>query len=203
MRPILSFAVLVAFGGILAWSPPLYASAISTSTETGELPNEIVAADKLKDQVSAQLMSIIEMAPLKVDASQGPFYSENVTRQAASYLSERLSAAKLVGSGEIRLPNSTGPLAFTSTGAELADSATTAVVSNATLTLQSGGESAQVSMFQIAHYRSDDGVQRKAVVAIFDTNSTGQLAPLDGMIAIGESELTEVGDVHTTLWAIT
>jgi hypothetical protein len=202
MHPIASFSLLVALTGILGLSVPIYASAISTSTETGQLPNEVIAAHTLKDEVSSQLQSIIAMAPLELDASQDPFYSENVTRQAESYLSERLSLGMLTGSGEIRLSNSTSPLAFTSTGTEITDSATTAVVSNETITLQSGSESAQVSMFQIAHYRSDDGIQRKAVIAIFDTNSTEQLAALDGMIGIGESELTAAGHVHTTLWAL-
>jgi hypothetical protein len=57
-------------------------------------------------------------------------------------------------------------------------------------------------MFQIAHYRSDDGIQRNAVIAIFATNSTGALAPLDGMIGIGESELAEGGDVQISLYPL-
>jgi hypothetical protein len=161
-----------------------------------------MALDELKDQLSEELNSIIAMGPIKPDVSQGPFYSENVTREGASYLSGRFSIGILSGEGVLRLPNSTGLLNFTSTGNEVTDAATSAVVSNETLTAESGTESAKVSMFQIAHYRSDDGIQRNAVIAIFATNSTGALAPLDGMIGIGESELAEGGDVQISLYPL-
>lgn len=202
MSLITAFLVLIPLAGILGVSTPFYASAISTSTESGQLPNQVIAAEKLKDEISSELESIIAMAPLKLNVSEGPFYSENVTRKAASYLSERLSVGMLSGNGEIRLPNSTSLLNFTSTGTEITDFATSAVVSNETISLESGTESAKVSMFQIAHYRSDDGIQRNAVIAIFATNSTGELAPLDGMIGMGESELTEGGDVQIKLWSL-
>jgi hypothetical protein len=142
------------------------------------------------------------MGPVKIDTSNGPFYTENVTREGASYLSGRFSIGVLSGNGVLNLPNSTSLLNFTSAGNEVTDAATSAVVSNETLTLGTGAESAKVTMFQIAHYRSDDGVQRKAVIAVFATNSTGELAGLDGMVGMGESELTEGGDVQINLFPI-
>ncbi|MFL6310023.1 MAG: hypothetical protein ACJ70T_08505 [Nitrososphaera sp.] len=45
--------------------------------------------------------------------------------------------------------------------------------------------------------RTEKGV----VVAIFETNSTtGQLAFLDGMIAVGQADVDEAGNTDITLW---
>ena len=193
---------LIATAVTVAVTAPLHTYAISTSTESEQPTNQILAADKIKDEVSSELRSIAEMAPLEIDYSEGPFYITQVTKNASGYLSERFSIGTLSGSGTIRLPDSTSPLNFTSTGTEITDSARSAVVSNETITQDSGIESAKVSMFQVAHYRSDDGIQRNAVIAIFSTNATGQLAALDGLVGIGESELTEGGAVQTELWRL-
>jgi hypothetical protein len=199
ISPFLILASLAVMAGVPTVS---YASAISTSTESEQATNQVMAADKLKDQLSAELQSIIGMGPIMLDTSSGPFYSENVTREGASYLSERFSIGVLSGSGKLRLPNSTSFLNFTTTGNEITDAATSAVVSNETITSEPATETAKVSMFQIAHYRSDDGIQRNAVIAIFATNSTDALAPLDGMIGIGESQITEGGDLQVKLWTL-
>ena len=202
MKLVGIFLVLASLAAIAGLPALYYASAISTSTESEQEMNQVMAADNLKDELSSELQSIIGMGPIKLDVSSGPFYSANVTREGASYLSGRFSIGVLSGGGVLNLPNATNLLNFTSEGNEITDAATSAVVSNETLTLVSGGESAKVSMFQIAHYRSDDGVQRNAVIGIFATNSTGALAPLDGMIGMGESELAEGGDVQIKLYPL-
>jgi hypothetical protein len=38
------------------------------------------------------------------------------------------------------------------------------------------------------------------VTAIFQTNSTGVLAPLNGMIAVGTDEISPTDESHITLW---
>jgi hypothetical protein len=202
MKFIGSLLVLALLTGIAGLPAAFYASAISTSTESEQEMNQVMAADKLKDELSSELQSIIGMGPVKLDVSNGPFYSANITREGASYLSGRFSIGVLTGNGVLDLSNATNLLNFTSEGNEITDAATSAVVSNETLTLDSGSESAKVSMFQIAHYRSDDGVQRNAVIGIFATNSTGELAPLDGMIGMGESELAGGGDVQVKLYLL-
>lgn len=182
---------------------PVVFSATAIATPSGEqTPGTATAGDRLVDKISPELKSIIAMAPVTLDTSDDPFYSEVVSKKAASYLSERLSVGMLSGSGEMSLPNSTSMLNFTTTGTEIIDAKTSAVVSNETITLVSGDENAQVSMFQIAHYRSDDGIQRKAVIAVFATNSTGELAALDGKVGLGESELTDAGDLQIKLWPL-
>jgi hypothetical protein len=44
--------------------------------------------------------------------------------------------------------------------------------------------------------RTEKGV----VTAIFETNSTGQLAFLDGMIAVGQADVDAAGNTNITLW---
>ena len=42
--------------------------------------------------------------------------------------------------------------------------------------------------------------EKGAVSAIFETNSTGQLAFLDGLIAVGQADVDAAGNTDNTLW---
>jgi hypothetical protein len=51
-----------------------------------------------------------------------------------------------------------------------------------------GTESAIQKFFGIARFNMEDGTGKAIVIALVHTNSTGRLAPLDGMILVGTHE---------------
>lgn len=55
------------------------------------------------------------------------------------------------------------------------------------LTTEDGSESATVTFYEIVRFGEQQG--RGIAIAVFETNSTGMLAPLDCMILVGVDEL--------------
>jgi len=63
------------------------------------------------------------------------------------------------------------------------------------------GETATVTFYEIVQFNpAAAGGGKGIVTAVFQTNSTGMLAPLNGMIAAGIDDMTSSGESHVILW---
>jgi len=97
------------------------------------------------------------------------------------------------------LPNGTEPISITSTGSVIAAMDGTAV-GEEVLTTEDGTESATAKFYSIGRFNMEDGSGKSILIALVHTNSTGQLAPLNGAIVAGEVEFLPVGTSLLTLW---
>jgi hypothetical protein len=68
------------------------------------------------------------------------------------------------------------------------------------LTTVDGSESATATIYAIARFNMEEGTGRSITILLFHTNSTGRLAPLDGMILAGNVEFYPDGRALVTLW---
>jgi hypothetical protein len=68
------------------------------------------------------------------------------------------------------------------------------------LTTEDGSENATAISFEIARSNKEEGIGKGIAIAIIHTNSTGRLAPLDGMILIGQEEFQPDGRALLTYW---
>ena len=66
------------------------------------------------------------------------------------------------------------------------------------LTTEDGSKSTTVTFYEIVRFGEQQG--RGISIAVFETNSTGMLAPLDGMILVGVDELPADRNSVVTLW---
>jgi hypothetical protein len=63
------------------------------------------------------------------------------------------------------------------------------------------GETATAAFYEIVQFNpTASGGGKGIVAAVFQTNSTGMLAPLNGMVAAGIDNVTSSGESHVTLW---
>jgi hypothetical protein len=94
------------------------------------------------------------------------------------------------------LPNTTETISTTSTGSVLSALDGTAT-GKEVITTEDGSESATATTYGIARLEARRGI----MIALVDTNSTGILAPLDGMILAGQIEYPPE-ETHSliTLW---
>ena len=68
------------------------------------------------------------------------------------------------------------------------------------LTTEDGSESATATFYEIARFNMESGEGRGIAIAVFDTNSSGRLAALSGMILTGIDELHPDETGRVTLW---
>jgi hypothetical protein len=66
------------------------------------------------------------------------------------------------------------------------------------------GETVTATAYEIVQFNNPaaapEGGGKGIVTAVFQTNSTGMLAPLNGVIALGIDEMSPSGESHVTLW---
>jgi hypothetical protein len=103
------------------------------------------------------------------------------------------------GNGTLTLPNSTESIRTTSNGSGIVSIMST-FAGKEILTAEDGSENATAISYEIARSNKEQGIGKGISIAIIHTNSTGRLAPLDGMILIGQEEFQPDGRALLTYW---
>ena len=131
-----------------------------------------------------------------IQLSPEPVYREVHTPISRTSINQTHFEVPISGNGTITLPNTTETISITSTGTYLSSLDGTAV-GKEVLTTEDGSESATAKIYGVAQLEERRGI----IIGVFDTNSTGRLAPLDGMILAGLIEYPPEEDVTLiTLW---
>jgi hypothetical protein len=97
------------------------------------------------------------------------------------------------------LPNSTESIRTTSTGSGIVSIFST-FAGKEILTTEDGSENATAISYEIARSNKEQGIGKGIAIAVIHTNSTGRLAPLDGMILVGLEEFQPDGRALLTYW---
>jgi hypothetical protein len=130
-----------------------------------------------------------------------PFYIEHITVTGQNSINATHVEVSLSGNGNLTLPNSTQTIAINSTGTALVNFETTSVIAQELLTTtEDGSENASATIYEITRHDVGTRTEKGVVTAIFETNSTGQLAFLDGLIGVGQADVDEAGNTNITLW---
>jgi hypothetical protein len=140
-----------------------------------------------------------------IPVADTPFYREHITVTGQNPINASQVQVSLSGNGNLTLPNSTETIAVNSVGSALVNFETTSVIAQEFLTTTTNtrdgrSENASATIYEITRHDVKTRTEKGVVTAIFETNSTGQLAFLDGMIAVGQAEVDAVGNTNITLW---
>jgi hypothetical protein len=131
-----------------------------------------------------------------IELSPEPVYQERQIRESRTAINQTHFQVAISGNGTLTLPNTTETISTTSTGSVLSALDGTAI-GKEVITTEDGSESATATTYGIARLEARRGI----MIALFDTNSTGILTPLDGMILAGQIEYPPE-ETHSviTLW---
>jgi hypothetical protein len=131
-----------------------------------------------------------------IELSPEPVYQERQIRVSRTAINQTHFQVAISGNGTLSLPNTTETISTTSTGSVLSALDGTAT-GKEVITTEDGSESATATTYGIARLEARRGI----MIALFDTNSTGILTPLDGMILAGQIEYPPE-ETHSliTLW---
>jgi hypothetical protein len=135
--------------------------------------------------------------PSAIELSPEPVHQEQQTLVSEIPINETHTQFTFSGNGTLNLPN--GTINITSTGSVIASMDGTAV-GEEVLTTEDGTESATATFYAIGRFNMEDGSGRSIIIALVHTNSTGQLAPLNGAIVAGEIEFLPDQTSLVTLW---
>jgi hypothetical protein len=100
--------------------------------------------------------------------------------------------------GTLTLPNTTETINITTNGSALTSLATQSAIGTETI-MTEDGETAIATFYEIVELTPTGGGNGIAI-AVLHTNSTGRLAPLDGMILAATDYMQPLGEAVTTFW---
>jgi hypothetical protein len=134
-----------------------------------------------------------------IELSPQPVYQEHVRDVSETLINQTHAQLIVEGNGTLSLPNSTETIRTTSTGSGIVSILGT-FAGMEILTTEDGTENATATSYEIARSNKEEGIGKGIAIAIIHTNSTGRLAPLDGMILAGQEEFQPDGRPLLTFW---
>jgi hypothetical protein len=138
----------------------------------------------------------------QIELSQQPIYQDQVRQVSETQINQTHILSTVSGNGTLTLPNTTEPTRTTSSGdliVSLKGTAPTAAGEQIVIT-EDGSESATATLYEIARFNMQDGTGKGIAIAVVHTNSTGVLAPLNGMILAGQEDFHADGSRLVTMW---
>jgi hypothetical protein len=127
-------------------------------------------------------------------------YQERSILESQTQINQTHIQITFLGNGTLDLPNSTEAIRTTSIGSGISSLIDGTFAGRLVLTTQDGRENATATTYEIGQFNLQDITGRGIAIAIFHTNSTGKLAPLDGMILAGQDEFLPEGSAFITYW---
>ena len=139
-----------------------------------------------------------------IKVSSQPIYQKQTPPANTFPINQTHVGATHSGNGTLTLPNSTQTIKTSViNGSAIVSLATSSALIKETIRAENG-ETVTVTAFGIYQFNNPaavlQGGGKGIVTAILQTNSTGILAPLNGMILAGIDDFTSDGNSRVTLW---
>ena len=137
-----------------------------------------------------------------MELSQDLVYKEDEKLVSQSPINQTHAEFVVSANGTLNLPNGTEPIITTaSTKSGIVSMVDGTFAGKEILTTEEdGSENATATIYEIIRFNMEAGNGTGVAIALFHTNSTELLAPLDGMILTGRGELyTDETGLHS-LW---
>jgi hypothetical protein len=134
-----------------------------------------------------------------IELSPRPIYQEHIRDISETLINQTHAQLLVEGNGTLTLPNSTEPIRTTSKGSGIVSIIDT-FAGKEILTTEDRSENATATSYEIARSNKEEGIGKGIAIVIIHTNSTGRLAPLDGMILAGQEEFQPDGRALITFW---
>jgi len=172
----------------------IVASSMATTTPVAATTIPTTAANNTNASTSSSSSSGIELSPQ-------PIYQERTAEEGITPINGTHIILAYSGNGTLTLPNTTQTINTTSNGTIIISTPTSSGYGKETI-MTEDGETAIATIYEIVQFNpaATGGARKGIVTAVFQTNSTGVLAPLNGMIAAGIDDMSSIDEVTFWRW---
>jgi phage-related tail fiber protein len=128
-------------------------------------------------------------SPSGMELLQDLVYQEDEKLVSQIPINQTHAELTVEGNGTLTLPNLTETIRTTATKTGIVSMIDGTFAGKAILTTEDGSENATATVYEIVRFNMESGNGTGIAMTLFHTNSTGLLAPLDGMVLTGHGEL--------------
>ena len=186
----------ILFAGILVASPFSAVAQEQQQQPQNTTTTTITASAGNTTTFSAAPSSGIQLSPQ-------PVYQERVPPGSVTPINQTHIAVTHTGNGTLTLPNSNQTINVISNGTAIFSFATPSAIAKETIRAPNG-ETVTITFYEIIQFSNPAeaplGGGKGFKIIKFHTNSTGMLAPLNGVIAAGINDIQPNGVSELTAW---
>jgi hypothetical protein len=214
---IIALILLVACSGFLLINPTPMNAALAQENNTtttitingdadSDTDGSIDAADGGENgnaSISTNPASSASSSSSGIELSPRPIFQDQVRGVSETPINQTYMQSTVSGNGTMTLPNTTETINTTSSGSLMVSMKGIAAAAAGKEILTTEGDksdNATATVYEIARFNTQEGTGKGIIVAIVHTNSTGKLAPLDGMILAGQEDFYPDGSRLVTMW---
>jgi hypothetical protein len=192
---IIAFTLLLAGSGFVLINHTLM---IATTAFAQEENNTTAGTITTSYTTATTTSSGIELSPQ-------PIWQERVATTGVTPINETHSIVDFDGSGTMTVPDTGETLNMTNNGTAIISPVTGAADTVSAYgkenVFSEDGDTTAITFFEIVQYQPEPFQGRGLVMAVFDRNATGNLAPFNGMMVVGTHEEQPNAEGTTiTLW---
>jgi hypothetical protein len=132
-----------------------------------------------------------------VELSPQPVYERRPSTTGVIPINQTYIRSTFSSNGTLTLPNTTETINTTSNGTAFTSLTTQSAIAKETI-MTEDGETVNATFYEIVGLTTGGG--NGIAIAVLHTNSTGRLAPLNGMIVVGTDYMQPIGNGLTTYW---
>lgn len=142
------------------------------------------------------------LPPSGIELSPQPIYVERTAEAGFTPINDTHAMLAYSGNGTLTLPNSTTQtINTTSNGTVIISMPTSSGYAKETI-ITDDGQTATATVYEVVQFNTSatGGAPKGIVTAVFQTNSTGSLAPLNGVIAAGIDDMSAIDTITFWRW---
>ena len=144
--------------------------------------------------------STTDTASSGIELSQQPVLQEQTTTVSQTPINYAHMSITFTGNGTLTLPNNIDTIVnFTSNGSALISFVAQSVQGTETIRTENG-ETATITFYEIVKFNPATSEGKGIITAEVNTNPTGTLASLNGMILAGIDDIQSNSESNVTLW---
>jgi hypothetical protein len=196
---IISFTLLLAGSGFVLINHTLMiATTAFAQEENNSTAETITTSDTTTTTTSSSLSSGIELSPQ-------PIWEEEVSNIGVTPINETHTIIAFIGNGTLTVPDTGETINMANNGtafvSPVTGSADTVTAYGREHVLSEDGDTTAITFYEIVHGDPATLQTKGVLIAVFDRNATGTLAPFNDMIAVGIHDEQPDSEAATiTLW---
>lgn len=195
-------ALTLLAGGFVLISPmPMIASTAFAQEE--ESNNNTTTAGATTTTTTTDTTTATTSTPpssLGLKLSPQPIWEEEVSNTGVTSINETHTHIAFIGNGTLTVPDTGETINMTNNGTALVSSVTGSAYGRENV-FSEDGDTTAITFYKIVQGDPETLETRGVIIAVFDRNATGPLAPFNGMLTVGiHDEQPNAEAATVTLW---
>ena len=195
-------ALTLLAGGFVLISPmPMIASTAFAQEE--ESNNNTTTAGAMTTTTTSDTTTATTSTPpssLGLELSPQPIWEEEVSNTGVTPINETHTHIAFIGNGTLTMPDTGETINMTNNGTALVSSVTGSAYGRENV-FSEDGDTTAITFYKIVQGDPETLETRGVIIAVFDRNATGTLAPFNDMLTVGiHDEQPNAEAATVTLW---